>query len=77
MIDLEDEHMKTLEETLYLAKECWPTDVRWIGILSEEQEKQLSEQYIVRMLGRHTDGSRLYDMKYRKTDLPYRIIVSE
>lgn len=69
--------MTTLEEILHLAKEHYPASVRWIGSLSDEQEKLLTAQYTVRILGRHMDGSRLYSMKYRKTDLPDHLSVSE
>ena len=41
MIDPEDEQMTTLEETLYLAKERWPADVRWIGSLTDEQKQKI------------------------------------
>jgi hypothetical protein len=77
MIDPEDEHMTTLEETLYLAKECWPADVRWIGSLTDEQKHRLTARYSIRMLGRHMDGSVLYSMKYKQTDLPDQLSVSE
>ena len=69
--------MTTLEETLRLAKEHFPASVRWIGCLSDEQERQLTVQYTVRILGRHMDGSRLYSLKYRQTDLPDRLSVAE
>ncbi len=76
MIDPEDEHM-TLEETLYLAKVHWPADVRWIGSLTDEQKHQLIARYSIRILGRHMDGSVLYYMKYKQTDLPDQLSVSE
>lgn len=69
--------MMTFEETLRLAKEHYPASVRWIGSLSDEQEKLLTGQYTVRILGRHMDGSRLYSMKYRPMDLPDHLSVSE
>ena len=69
--------MTTLEETLSLAKEHYPASVRWIGSLSDEQEKLLTAHYTVRILGRHMDGSRLYSLKYRQTDLPDRLSVAE
>ncbi|MCR5448196.1 MAG: hypothetical protein K6F23_02265 [Solobacterium sp.] len=69
--------MTTLEETLSMAKERYPSSVRWIGSLSDEQKKLLTAHYSVRILGRHMDGSLLYSMKYRHTDLPDHVSVSE